>query len=182
MKKFLLACACLLTLTACSMPNQNKQENKPKQNQSQAQSKTKEEKTKTKTFSRSVSDDSVIKVKVYYQKDKITAFSFITEKEIPDEEKGKSRKELADIYQKDMESSPNFEAVHKTKGIESEVRISADKKTVHQSVTLDLNKIDIDEAAAAFGVTNQEDTVFERLKDKPEDFFEAIKEQGLTEE
>ena len=37
-------------------------------------------------------------------------------------------------------------------------------------------------AAAAFGVTNQEDTVFERLKDKPEDFFEAIKEQGLTEE
>jgi len=43
-------------------------------------------------------------------------------------------------------------------------------------------KIDIDEAAAAFGVTNQEDTIFERLKDKPEDFFEAIKEQGLTEE
>ena len=180
MKKILLASACLLTLTACSMPNQNQQENKPKQNQSQ--SKTKEEKTKTKTFSRSVSDDSVIKVKVYYQKDKITAFSFITEKEIPDEEKGKSRKELADIYQKDMESSPNFEAVHKTKGIESEVRISADKKIVHQSVTLDLNTIDIDEAAAAFGVTNQEDTVFERLKDKPEDFFEAIKEQGLKEE
>ena len=163
------------------MPNQNQQENMPKQNQSQSKAK-KEEKVKTKTFSRSVSDDSVIKVKVYYQKDKITAFSFITEKEIPDEEKGKSRKELADIYQKDMESSPNFEAVHKTKGIESEVRISADKKTVHQSVTLDLNKIDIDEAAAAFGVTNQEDTVFERLKDKPEDFFEAIKEQGLTEE
>ena len=181
MKKILLASACLLTLTACSMPNHNKQENKPKQNQSQSKAKE-EEKVKTKTFSRSVSDDSVIKVKVYYQKDKITAFSFITEKEIPDEEKGKSRKELADIYQKDMESSPNFEAVHKTKGIESEVRISADKKTVHQSVTLDLNKIDIDEAAAAFGVTNQEDTVFERLKDKPEDFFEAIKEQGLTEE
>lgn len=181
MKKILLASACLLTLTACSMPNQNQQENMPKQNQSQSKVK-KEEKVKTKTFSRSVSDDSVIKVKVYYQKDKITAFSFITEKEIPDEEKGKSRKELADIYQKDMESSPNFEAVHKTKGIESEVRISADKKTVHQSVTLDLNKIDIDEAAAAFGVTNQEDTVFERLKDKPEDFFEAIKEQGLTEE
>ena len=178
MKKILLASACLLTLTACSMPNQNQQENKPKQNQSQSKAKE-EEKVKTKTFSRSVSDDSVIKVKVYYQ---ITAFSFITEKEIPDEEKGKSRKELADIYQKDMESSPNFEAVHKTKGIESEVRISADKKTVHQSVTLDLNKIDIDEAAAAFGVTNQEDTVFERLKDKPEDFFEAIKEQGLTEE
>ena len=181
MKKILLASACLLTLTACSMPNQHKQENKPKQNQSQSKAKE-EEKVKTKTFSRSVSDDSVIKVKVYYQKDKITAFSFITEKEIPDEEKGKSRKELADIYQKDMESSPNFEAVHKTKGIESEVRISADKKTVHQSVTLDLNKIDIDEAAAAFGVTNQEDTVFERLKDKPEDFFEAIKEQGLKEE
>ena len=181
MKKILLASACLLTLTACSMPNQHKQENKPKQNQSQSKAKE-EEKVKTKTFSRSVSDDSVIKVKVYYQKDKITAFSFITEKEIPDKEKGKSRKELADIYQKDMESSPNFEAVHKTKGIESEVRISADKKTVHQSVTLDLNKIDIDEAAAAFGVTNQEDTVFERLKDKPEDFFEAIKEQGLTEE
>ena len=181
MKKILLASACLLTLTACSMPNQHKQENKPKQNQSQSKAKE-EEKVKTKTFSRSVSDDSVIKVKVYYQKDKITAFSFITEKEIPDEEKGKSRKELADIYQKDMESSPNFEAVHKTKGIESEVRISADKKTVHQSVTLDLNKIDIDEAAAAFGVTNQEDTIFERLKDKPEDFFEAIKEQGLTEE
>lgn len=181
MKKILLASACLLTLTACSMPNQNQQENKPKQNQSQSKAKE-EEKVKTKTFSRSVSDDSVIKVKVYYQKDKITAFSFITEKEIPDEEKGKSRKELADIYQKDMESSPNFEAVHKTKGIESEVRISADKKTVHQSVTLDLNKIDIDEAAAAFGVTNQEDTIFERLKDKPEDFFEAIKEQGLTEE
>jgi len=179
-KKILLASICLLTLTACSTTSQNKQENTPKQ--SQSQSKTKEEKTKTKTFSRSVSDDSVIKVKVYYQKDKITAFSFITEKEIPDEEKGKSRKELADIYQKDMESSPNFEAVHKTKGIESEVRISADKKIVHQSVTLDLNKIDIDEAAAAFGVTNQEDTIFERLKDKPEDFFEAIKEQGLTEE
>ena len=180
MKKILLTSICLLTLTACSTTSQNKQENTPKQ--SQSQSKTKEEKTKTKTFSRSVSDDSVIKVKVYYQKDKITAFSFITEKEIPDEEKGKSRKELADIYQKDMESSPNFEAVHKTKGIESEVRISADKKIVHQSVTLDLNKIDIDEAAAAFGVTNQEDTIFERLKDKPEDFFEAIKEQGLTEE
>ena len=180
MKKILLTSACLLTLTACSTPSQNQLENKLKQTQSQQ--KAKEEKVKTKTFSRSVSDDSVIKVKVYYQKDKITAFSFITEKEIPDEEKGKSRKELADIYQKDMESSPNFEAVHKTKGIESEVRISADKKTVHQSVTLDLNKIDIDEAAAAFGVTNQEDTVFERLKDKPEDFFEAIKEQGLTEE
>ena len=86
------------------------------------------------------------------------------------------------FIKKTWKAVPIFEAVHKTKGIESEVRISADKKIVHQSVTLDLNKIDIDEAAAAFGVTNQEDTVFERLKDKPEDFFEAIKEQGLTEE
>ena len=180
MKKILLASACLLTLTACSTPSQNQLENKLKQTQSQQ--KAKEEKVKTKTFSRSVSDDSVIKVKVYYQKDKITAFSFITEKEIPDEEKGKSRKELADIYQKDMESSPNFEAVHKTKGIESEVRISADKKTVEQSVTFDLAKMDVDEVAAALGVTDQKGTFFEKLKDKPEDFFEAIEEQGLTEE
>ena len=180
MKKILLASACLLTLTACSMPNQNKQENKP--NQSQSQSKTKEEKVKTKTFSRALSADVVTKIKVYYLKDKVTAFSFIHEKEIPEEEKDKSREELADFYQKDMESSPYFEAMNKAKGIELKVLISADKKTVRQFVTFDLAKIDVDEAAAALGVTDQKGTLFEKLKDKPEDFFEAIEEQGLTEE
>lgn len=182
MKKILLASACLLTLTACSTPSQNKQENKPKQTQSQGQNKAKEEKVKTKTFSSAGSAGTVTKIKVYYQKDKVTAFSFIQEKEIPEEEKDKSREELADFYQEDMESSSNFEAVNNVKGIEVEVRISADKKTVQQSVTFDLTKMDVDEAAAAFGVTDQKGTLFERLKDKPEDFFEAIKEQGLTEE
>ncbi|WP_187539862.1 DUF1307 domain-containing protein [Streptococcus sp. IMAU 99161] len=182
MKKFLLASACLLTLTACGTLSQNKQENKPKQTQNQGQNKSIKEKVKTKTFSRAISADSVTKIKVYYQKDKVTSFSFIQEKEIPEAEKDKSRKELADLYQEDMKSSPKFEAVNKTKGIDLEVKISADKKTVQQSVTFDLSKMDVDEAAAAFGVTDQKGTIFERLKDKPEDFFEAIKEQGLTEE
>lgn len=180
MKKILLVSACLLTLTGCSTPSQNQLENKLKQTQSQQ--KAKEEKVKTKTFSRTLSADVVTKIKVYYLKDKVTAFSFIQEKEIPEEEKDKNREELADFYQEDMESSSNFEAVNNVKGIKIEVRISADKKTVQQSVTFDLTKMDVDEAAAAFGVTDQKGTIFERLKDKPEDFFEAIKEQGLTEE
>lgn len=182
MKKFLLASACLLTLTACSTPSQNKQENKAKQTQSQGQNKSIEEKVRTKTFSRAISADSVTKIKVYYQKDKVTSFSFIQEKEIPEEEKNKSRKELADYYQEDMKSSPNYEAVNKAKGIKLEVRISADKKTVRQSIAFDLTKMDVDEVAAALGVTDQKGTLFEKLKGKPEDFFEAIKEQGLTEE
>ena len=182
MKKFLLVSVCLLALTACSTPSQNKQENKPKQTQSQAQNKAKEEKVKTKTFSSAISSDSITKIKVYYQKDKVTAFSFIQEKEIPEEEKNKSREELADYYQEDMKSSPNFEAVNKAKGIKLEVRISADKKTVRQSIAFDLTKMDVDEAATALGVTDQKGTIFEKLKGKPEDFFEAIKEQGLTEE
>ena len=83
---------------------------------------------KTKTFSRAVSADVVTKIKVYYLKDKVTAFSFIHEKEIPEEEQDKSREELADYYQEDMESSPYFEAMNKAKGIELKVLISADKK------------------------------------------------------
>ena len=177
MKKILLAGACLLTLTACSTPSHNQLENKLKQTQSQQ--KAKEEKVKTKTFSRALSADVVTKIKVYYLKDKVTAFSFIHEKEIPEEEKDKSREELADFYQEDMESSPYFEAMNKAKGIELKVLISADKKTV---VTFDLAKMDVDEAAAALGVTDQKGSLFEKLKDKPEDFFEAIEEQGLTEE
>lgn len=42
--------------------------------------------------------------------------------------------------------------------------------------------MDVDEVAAALGVTDQKGTLFEKLKDKPEDFFKAIEEQGLTEE
>ena len=137
---------------------------------------------KTKTFSRAVSADVVTKIKVYYLKDKVTAFSFIQEKEIPEEEKDKSREELADFYQEDMEDSPYFEAMNKAKGIKLKVLISADKKMVEQSVTFDLAKMDVDEVAAALGVTDQKGTFFEKLKDKPEDFFEAIEEQGLTEE
>jgi len=74
-KKILLTGACLLTLTACSTPSQNQLENKPKQTQSQQ--KAKEENVKTKTFSRALSADVVTKIKVYYLKDKVTAFSFI---------------------------------------------------------------------------------------------------------
>lgn len=180
MKKILLACACLLTLTACSTPSQNQLENKLKQTQSQQ--KAKEEKVKTKTFSRAVSADVVTKIKVYYLKDKVTTFSFIHEKEIPEEEKDKSCEELADYYQEDMENSPYFEAMNKAKGIELKVLISADKKTVRQFVTFDLAKMDVDEVAAALGVTDKKGTLFEKLKDKPEDFFKTIEEQGLTEE
>ena len=86
------------------------------------------------------------------------------------------------FIKKTWKAVPILKRFTRPRGLSQRLEFLQIKKIVHQSVTLDLNKIDIDEAAAAFGVTNQEDTIFERLKDKPEDFFEAIKEQGLTEE
>ncbi|MBF1690735.1 MAG: DUF1307 domain-containing protein [Streptococcus cristatus] len=180
MKKILLASACLLTLTACSMPNQHKQENKPKQNQNQ--SKTKEEKTKTKTFSNKIDEYYTNSVKLFYTKDKILSFQLISSKAIPEENQKMSVEELTKIYREDLKKSPMIEDQEKLKGLEIHVEISEDKKIASAIFDFDLSKIDQEQLIQSTGGSDSEQTVFNKLQDKPEEVFNFMREQGLTEE
>lgn len=178
MKKILLVCTCLLTLTACSTSTQTNQDNKS----NLVQSKAKKEKVKTKTFSNTMFKGTSIRLKVRYTKEKVTDFDFITEKEIPKEERNKSHKELTDIYQAKNQKDPLIARISKLKGIKLAVRISADREFVAQSITFDLSKVNKDEINIAMGLTNKENTMFEKLEEKPEVFFEALRKQGFKEE
>ena len=180
MKKILLASACLLTLTACSMPNQHKQENKPKQNQNQ--SKTKEEKTKTKTFSNKIDEYYTNSVKLFYTKDKILSFQLISSQAIPEENQKMSVEELTKIYREDLKKSPMIEDQEKLKGLEIHVEISEDKKIASAIFDFDLSKIDQEQLIQSTGGSDSEQTVFNKLQDKPEEVFNFMREQGLTEE
>ena len=180
MKKILLASACLLTLTACSMPNQHKQENKPKQNQNQ--SKTKEEKTKTKTFSNKIDEYYTNSVKLFYTKDKILSFQLISSKAIPEESQKMSVEELTKSYREDLKKSPMIENQEKLKGLEIHVEISEDKKIASAIFDFDLSKIDQEQLIQSTGGSDSKQTVFNKLQDKPEEVFNFMREQGLTEE
>ena len=180
MKKILLACACLLTLTACSMPNQNQQENKPKQNQSQ--SKAKEEKTKTKTFSNKIDEYYTNSVKLFYTKDKILSFQLISSQAIPEDNQKMSVEELTKIYREDLKKSPMIENQEKLKGLEIHVEISEDKKKAIAIFDFDLSKIDQEQLIQSTDGSDSEQTVFNKLQDKPEEVFNFMREQGLTEE
>ncbi|MCY7022745.1 MULTISPECIES: DUF1307 domain-containing protein [Streptococcus] len=180
MKKILLACTCLLTLTACSMPNHNKQENKPKQNQSQ--SKTKEEKTKTKTFSNKIDEYYTNSVKLFYTKDKILSFQLISSQAIPEENQKMSVEELTKIYREDLKKSPMIENQEKLKGLEIHLKISEDKKKALAIFDFDLSKIDQEQLIQSAGDSESSQTFFRKLQDKPEEVFNFMREQGLTEE
>ena len=180
MKKILLASACLLTLTACSMPNQHKQENKPKQNQSQ--SKTKEEKTKTKTFSNKIDEYYTNSVKLFYTKDKILSFQLISSQAIPEENQKMSVEELTKSYREDLKKSPMIEDQEKLKGLKIHLKISEDKKNAIAIFDFDLSKIDQEQLIQSTGGSDGEQTVFNKLQDKPEEVFNFMREQGLTEE
>lgn len=180
MKKILLASACLLTLTACSMPNQNQQENKPKQNQSQ--NKAKEEKVKTKTFSNKIDEYYTNSVKLFYTKDKILSFQLISNQAIPEENQKMSIEELTKIYREDLKKSPMIENQEKLKGLEIHVEISEDKKIASAIFDFDLSKIDQEQLIQSTGGSDSEQTVFNKLQDKPEEVFNFMREQGLTEE
>ena len=181
MKKILLASACLLTLTACSMPNQHKQENKPKQNQSQSKAKE-EEKVKTKTFSKKIDEHYTNSIKFFYTKDKIVSFQLIASQTISEENQKMSVEELTKIYREDLKKSPMIEDQEKLKGLEIHVEISEDKKIASAIFDFDLSKIDQEQLIQSTGGSDGEQTVFNKLQDKPEEVFNFMREQGLTEE
>ena len=180
MKKILLACACLLTLTACSMPNHNQQENKPKQNQSQ--SKAKEEKVKSKTFSNKIDEYYTNSVKLFYTKDKILSFQLISSQAIPEESQKMSVEELTKFYSEYAQKNSMIENKEKLKGLEIHVEISEDKKIASAIFDFDLSKIDQEQLIQSTGGSDSEQTVFNKLQDKPEEVFNFMREQGLTEE
>ena len=180
MKKILLASACLLTLTACSMPNQHKQENKPKQNQSQ--SKVKEEKVKTKTFSKKIDEHYTNSIKFFYTKDKIVSFQLIASQTISEENQKMSVEELTKFYSEYAQKNSMIENKEKLKGLEIHVEISEDNKIASAIFDFDLSKIDQEQLIQSTGGSDSEQTVFNKLQDKPEEVFNFMREQGLTEE
>ena len=181
MKKILLASACLLTLTACSMPNQNKQENKPKQNQSQSKAK-KEEKVKTKTFSNKIDEHYTNSIKFFYTKDKIVSFQLIASQTISEENQKMSVEELTKFYSEYAQKNSMIENKEKLKGLEIHVEISEDKKIASAIFDFDLSKIDQEQLIQSTGGSDSDQTVFNKLQDKPEEVFNFMREQGLTEE
>ncbi len=180
MKKILLASICLLTLTACSTTSQNKQENTPKQ--SQSQSKTKEEKTQTKTFSNKIDEYYTNSVKLFYTKDKILSFQLISSQAIPEENQKMSVEELTKSYREDLKKSPMIENQEKLKGLKIHLKISEDKKNAIAIFDFDLSKIDQEQLIQSTGGSDSKQTVFNKLQDKPEEVFNFMREQGLTEE
>ena len=181
MKKILLACACLLTLTACGMPNQNKQENKPTQNQSQSKAK-KEEKVKTKTFSNKIDEHYTNSIKFFYTKDKIVSFQLIASQTISEENQKMSVEELTTFYSEYAQKNSMIENKEKLKGLEIHVEISEDKKIASAIFDFDLSKIDQEQLIQSTGGSDSDQTVFNKLQDKPEEVFNFMREQGLTEE
>lgn len=61
-------------------------------------------------------------------------------------------------------------------------KMNFDREFVAQSITFDLSKVNKDEINTAMGLTNKENTMFEKLEEKPEVFFEALRKQGFKEE
>ena len=181
MKKILLACACLLTLTACSMPNQHKQENKPKQNQSQSKAKE-EEKVKTKTFSKKIDEHYTNSIKFFYTKEKIVSFQLIASQTISEENQKMSVEELTKFYSEYAQKNSMIENKEKLKGLEIHVEISEDKKIASAIFDFDLSKIDQEQLIQSTGGSDSKQTVFNKLQDKPEEVFNFMREQGLTEE
>lgn len=181
MKKILLASACLLTLTACSMPNQHKQENKPKQNQSQSKAKE-EEKVKTKTFSKKIDEHYNNSIKFFYTKDKIVSFQLIASQTISEENQKMSVEELTKFYSEYAQKNSMIENKETLKGLEIHVEISEDKKIASAIFDFDLSKIDQEQLIQSTGGSDGEQTVFNKLQDKPEEVFNFMREQGLTEE
>ncbi|WP_343092119.1 DUF1307 domain-containing protein [Streptococcus sanguinis] len=181
MKKILLASACLLTLTACSMPNQHKQENKPKQNQSQSKAKE-EEKVKTKTFSKKIDEHYTNSIKFFYTKDKIVSFQLIASQTISEENQKMSVEELTKFYSEYAQKNSMIENKETLKGLEIHVEISEDKKIASAIFDFDLSKIDQEQLIQSTGGSDSEQTVFNKLQDKPEEVFNFMREQGLTEE
>lgn len=181
MKKILLACACLLTLTACSMPNQNKQENKPKQNQSQNKAKE-EEKVKTKTFSNKIDEHYTNSIKFFYTKEKIVSFQLIASQTISEENQKMSVEELTKFYSEYAQKNSMIENKEKLKGLEIHVEISEDKKIASAIFDFDLSKIDQEQLIQSTGGSDSDQTVFNKLQDKPEEVFNFMREQGFTEE
>ena len=181
MKKILLASACLLTLTACSMPNQHKQENKPKQNQSQSKA-NEEEKVKTKTFSKKIDEHYTNSIKFFYTKDKIVSFQLIASQTISEENQKMSVEELTKFYSEYAQKNSMIENKETLKGLEIHVEISEDKKIASAIFDFDLSKIDQEQLIQSTGGSDSEQTVFNKLQDKPEEVFNFMREQGLTEE
>ena len=181
MKKILLASACLLTLTACSMPNQHKQENKPKQNQSQSKAKE-EEKVKTKTFCKKIDEHYTNSIKFFYTKDKIVSFQLIASQTISEENQKMSVEELTKFYSEYAQKNSMIENKETLKGLEIHVEISEDKKIASAIFDFDLSKIDQEQLIQSTGGSDGEQTVFNKLQDKPEEVFNFMREQGLTEE
>ena len=180
MKKILLASICLLTLTACSTTSQNKQENTPKQ--SQSQSKTKEEKTQTKTFSKKIDEHYTNSIKFFYTKEKIVSFQLIASQTISEENQKMSVEELTKFYSEYAQKNSMIENKEKLKGLEIHVEISEDKKIASAIFDFDLSKIDQEQLIQSTGGSDSEQTVFNKLQDKPEEVFNFMREQGLTEE
>ena len=180
MKKILLASICLLTLTACSTTSQHKQENTPKQ--SQSQSKVKEEKVKTKTFSKKIDEHYTNSIKFFYTKEKIVSFQLIASQTISEENQKMSVEELTKFYSEYAQKNSMIENKEKLKGLEIHVEISEDKKIASAIFDFDLSKIDQEQLIQSTGGSDSEQTVFNKLQDKPDVVFDFLKGQGLKEE
>lgn len=180
MKKILLVSACLLTLTGCSTPSQNQLENKLKQTQSQQ--KAKEEKVKTKTFSKKIDEHYTNSIKFFYTKEKIVSFQLIASQTISEENQKMSVEELTKFYSEYAQKNSMIENKEKLKGLEIHVEISEDKKIASAIFDFDLSKIDQEQLIQSTGGSDSEQTVFNKLQDKPEEVFNFMREQGLTEE
>jgi len=62
------------------------------------------------------------------------------------------------------------------------LRFSEDKKIASAIFDFDLSKIDQEQLIQSTGGSDGEQTVFNKLQDKPEEVFNFMREQGLTEE
>ena len=67
-------------------------------------------------------------------------------------------------------------------GLEIHVEISEDKKIASAIFDFDISKIDQEQLIQSTGGSDGEQTVFNKLQDKPEEVFNFMREQGLTEE
>ena len=93
-----------------------------------------------------------------------------------------SVEELTKSYREDLKKSPMIENQEKLKGLKIHLKISEDKKNAIAIFDFDLSKIDQEQLIQSTGGSDSDQTVFNKLQDKPEEVFNFMREQGFTEE
>lgn len=191
MKKIFLAAACLLTLTACSPTSQKQPKQETKASQSQSASKSQKEEVQTKTFSNKIMENQTNKMKFFYTKDKILSFQIIVVEDLSESSQKESLEDLTRQYQENIDKSPSLEPFRNLEGVTTHLEIAQDKKTVSVILDFDLSKVDMDQLIAslngsddgeASSESNEGLILYKKIQGKPEDFFNYLRKQNLTEE